>query len=190
MKKEVHKWNAADTITSLRIAPSLFLLLFPLGSVWFLGLYTLTGLTDVLDGWLARKTGTASAFGARLDSIADLLFYGIVLLRLSPVLWQGMPKQIWYVVAAVVLIRLATYTTAAVKYHRFAALHTWLSKLTGGAVFLLPYVLAVTRGIIYGWMVCLLALAAALEELTIHLSQKAYDPERKSIFPWKPEDNT
>ena len=60
---------------------ALFLLFLPLGSVRFLAVYTIAGLTDVLDGWLARKTGTASPFGARLDSIADLLFYGILILR-------------------------------------------------------------------------------------------------------------
>ena len=131
-----HKWNAADTITSLRIAVSLFLPFFPLNSAGFFAVYTVTGLTDVLDGWLARKTGTASQFGARLDSIADLLFYGVLLFRLFPVLWQKLPTAIWYVVAAIVLVRLAAYAAAAVQYHQFAALHTWLNKLTGAGVFL------------------------------------------------------
>ena len=94
MNRSNHKWNTADTITSVRIASSLFLLFLPLGSVGFLVVYTLTGLTDVLDGWLARKTGTASDFGARLDSAADLLFYAILLLRLFPVLWQLLPAAI------------------------------------------------------------------------------------------------
>lgn len=185
MKKEetqVHKWNTADTITSLRIAASLFLLLVPLRSVWFLPIYTLAGLTDILDGWLARKMGMVSAFGARLDSMADLLFYGVLLFQLFPVLWQVLPTAIWYAVAAVVMVRLMAYATAVVKYHQVAALHTWLNKLTGGAVFLLPYVLAVTGGIAYSWTVCLLALAAALEELAIHLCREGYQPDRKSIF--------
>lgn len=167
-----HKWNAADTITSLRIAFSLFLPFFPLNSAGFFAVYTVTGLTDVLDGWLARKTGTASQFGARLDSIADLLFYGVLLFRLFPVLWQQLPTAIWYVVAAIVLVRLAAYAAAAVRYHQFAALHTWLNKLTGAGVFLLPYVLTLSTGIVYSWMVCFLALAAALEELSIHLCGK------------------
>lgn len=167
-----HKWNASDTITSLRIALSLYLLFLPLGSTGFLAVYTFAGLTDALDGWLARKTGTASEFGARLDSIADLLFYGILLLRLFPVFWQTLPTTIWFFVAAIVLIRLAAYAAAAVRYHQFASLHTWLNKLTGACVFLLPYVFAVSTGIAYCWIVCILALAAALEELAIHLSQK------------------
>ena len=178
----VHKWNTADTITSVRIAASLLLFFLPLRSARFIAVYTITGLTDALDGWLARKTGTASDFGARLDSVADRLFYGIVLFRLIPVLWQLLPVEIWYVVAAALLVRLAAYITAAVKYHQFASLHTWLNKLTGAAIFLLPYVLAASTGIVYSWTVCIIALAASAEELTIHFCQKEYRADIKSIF--------
>ena len=181
-KTQVHPWNAADTITAVRMAASLILLIFPLRSAWFLAVYTLAGLTDALDGWLARKTGTASAFGARLDSIADLLFYGVLLLRLFPVLRQALPVSVWYVVTAVALVRMVAYAVAAVKYHRFASLHTWLNKLTGGAIFLLPYILAISTGVAYSWTVCVLACAASLEELAIHLRQKRYCADVKSIL--------
>ena len=185
MKRDIantHKWNIADTITSVRMVASLFLLFLPLSSARFIALYTFTGLTDILYGWLARKTGTASDFGARLDSIADLLFYGIVLVRLFPVLWEELPVEIWYVVAAVLIVRLAAYITAAVKYHQFASLHTWLNKLTGAAIFLLPYVLAVSTGIVYSWAICILAFAASAEELTIHFYRREYRADIKSIF--------
>ena len=184
MKRDMdkaHKWNTADTITSVRIFSSLLLLFLPLRSAGFIAVYTFTGLTDILDGWLARKTGAASDFGARLDSVADLLFYGIVLFRLIPVLWKLLPVEIWYAVAAVILVRLAAYITAAVKYHRFASLHTWLNKLTGAAVFLLPYVLAASTGIAYSWTICILAFAASLEELLIHVICKEYCPDRRYI---------
>ena len=181
-KTQVHPWNAADTITAVRMAASLILLIFPLRSAWFLAVYTLAGLTGALDGWLARKTGTASAFGARLDSIADLLFYGVLLLRLFPVLRQALPVSVWYVVTAVALVRMVAYAVAAVKYHRFASLHTWLNKLTGGAIFLLPYILAISTGVVYSWTVCALACAASLEELAIHLRQKRYCADVKSIL--------
>lgn len=185
MKRDLtkaHKWNTADTVTSVRIIASLLLLFLPLSSARFIAVYTITGLTDALDGWLARKTGTASDFGARLDSVADLLFYGIVLFRLIPVLWQLLPMEIWYVVAAVLLVRLAAYITAAVKYHQFASLHTWLNKLTGAAIFLLPYVLAASTGIAYSWVICILAFAASAEELMIHFCCGEYRADIKSIF--------
>lgn len=179
---QIHHWNAADTVTSLRMAASLILLILPLRSAWFLVVYTLAGLTDALDGWLARKTGTVSEFGARLDSVADLLFYGILLLRLFPVLRQALPVTIWYAVAVILLVRLTAYAVAAAKYHCFASLHTWLNKLTGGAVFLLPYALVLSSGIAYSWFVCILALAAAVEELVMHLCRNEYRADRKTIF--------
>ena len=177
-----HRWNAADTVTTARMVLSVLLAFLPLKSAWFYAVYTLAGLTDALDGWMARRTGTASDFGARLDSIADLLFYGALLIRLMPVLGQAFPREIWLAVAAVLLVRLAAYGVAAVRYRRFVALHTWLNKLTGAAVFLLPYVLAVSTGVVYGWMVCVLALLASLEELAIHLFRPGDRADRGSIF--------
>ena len=183
-----HKWNMADTITSARMVFSLFLLFIPPRFIGFFAVYTLAGLTDALDGWLARKTGTASEFGARLDSMADLLFYGVLLVRLFPVMRQALPVTIWYAVAVILIVRLAAYAVAAIRYHRFASLHTRLNKLTGGAVFLLPYMLALSTGITYSWMVCALAFAASLEELGIHLYRKEYRADRKSIFHGKNGD--
>lgn len=181
-KAEKHKWNTADTITSARLAAAPLLLFLPLPSAGFLWVYTLAGLTDALDGWLAWKTGTASDFGARLDSAADLVIYAVLLLRLLTVLRQALPAAIWYAAAVILLVRLTAYAVAAVKFHRFAALHTRLNKLTGIGVFLLPYVLAVSAGIGYSWAVCVLALAVSLEELAIHLSQSKYRADRKTVF--------
>lgn len=180
--KKTHEWNMADTVTTVRMGASVFLLFLSLKTIWFLIFYTFAGLTDVLDGWLARKTGRASEFGARLDSIADLLFYSVLLIRLFPVLYQRLPGEIWYVVSGIVLVRLAAYITAAVKYHRFASLHTWLNKLTGVAVFLLPYVLWGSYIVVYSWAVCILAFTASAEELAIHLLRTDYRANRKSII--------
>ncbi|MGM9662153.1 MAG: CDP-alcohol phosphatidyltransferase family protein [Oscillospiraceae bacterium] len=174
--------NAANCVTALRIAGALCLLfLQPLSGAFF-AVYTLTGLTDALDGWLARRTGTAGAFGARLDSIADLLFYGAMLLRVFPALCRLLPAQLWCAAAGVLFLRLSAYLIAAAKYRRFAALHTYLNKLTGAAVFLLPYTLSAPWSAGYGWAVCALAAAAALEELAIHLQRGDYQADVRSAF--------
>lgn len=181
-KKNAHKWNMADTVTTMRMGASVLLFFLSLETIWFFVIYTFAGLTDVLDGWLARRTKRASEFGARLDSIADLLFYGVLLVRLFPLLYQILPGEIWYAVFGIIVVRFASYLTSAVKYHRFASLHTWLNKLTGAAVFLLPYVLFSPFGVGYSWAVCILAFAASVEELAIHLLRADYIPERKSFL--------
>jgi cardiolipin synthase (CMP-forming) len=75
----------SNTLTSLRIV-----LLFPfcallLGGAgpgarwWALAVFLAAGLTDVLDGFLARRLGEVSAFGAMLDLIADRLLTTVTL---------------------------------------------------------------------------------------------------------------
>ena len=61
---------SANAITLLRISGTAVLLFLRPFSPAFFVVYTLTGVTDVLDGFVARKTGTASDFGAKLDSAA------------------------------------------------------------------------------------------------------------------------
>ena len=178
-----HRLTAADFVTLLRMAGTLALpALRPLSPA-FLWIYALTGLTDVLDGWIARKTKTASPFGARLDSIADLRFYAVMLLRVFPALWQLLPGGIWYAVAGILAIRVSAYLVAAVKYRLFASMHTYLNKLTGLAVFAIPFLLPTGYAAVYCWGVCLVAAASAMEELAIHLLRPNYFANTKSIFP-------
>ena len=174
--------TVANGVTLLRIIGTIVLIFVNIMSPLFLVIYTLTGLTDVLDGRLARRTGTASPFGAKLDSIADLLFYTVVLIKSVPFLLVILPLPIWYAAAVVLLIRIVSYLTAAIKYHLFAALHTYLNKLTGVAVFLIPYMFIVSSGVAYCWSICILAFLASLEELAIHIFGKEYNADRKSIF--------
>ncbi|MGM9647500.1 MAG: CDP-alcohol phosphatidyltransferase family protein [Eubacteriales bacterium] len=185
MKREricKHILHIADMITLSRIAGTLILAILPPLSAVFLCVFALTGLTDALDGWVARKAHTQSDFGARLDSIADLLFYAVMLLRLFPSLWRTLPVGIWYAVAAIMLIRLSAYLTAAVKYRRFASLHTYLNKLSGLTVFCIPFLLRTPLAVVYCYTVCAVAAVAALEELVMHLHSPDYDADRRSIL--------
>ena len=177
-----HHLNTADAVTFLRIVGTLLLAFLRPLSRGFFRVYGLTGLTDVRDGWIARKTKTASDCGARLDSIADLLLYAVMLLRVFPVLWNTLPMDIWYAVAVILILRVSAYGVAAVKYRRFASLHTCLNKVTGGAVFLIPFLLVTEYVTVYCRITCIIAAAAALEELAIHLLRQTCHANTKSIF--------
>ena len=178
----MNKTMLPNLITALRIAGTAGLLFtVPLTPLFFV-IYTLCGLSDMLDGWLARHTGAASDFGARLDSIADLLFYTVMLAKLIPVLWQLLPGVFWALLGAVLLIRLCAYGVAAVRYGRFAALHTYMNKLTGAAVFLLPYILRLPFAPAYCWAVWAVAALASTEELLLHAVGGEYNPNKKTIF--------
>lgn len=181
-KQKKHRLNIADIITFFRIAGTIMLyFLTPLTTAFFI-LYSFTGLTDVLDGWVARKTKTASDFGAKLDGIADLLFYVVIFIRVMPELLTKLPNEIWYVVAAVFCMRISAYTVAAIKYRQFASLHTYLNKFTGIIVFFIPFSLIMDYAAAFCWIVSAVAAVAALEELIIQIRSKNYCPNVKSIF--------
>ena len=62
----------ANVLTICRIVSSIALLIPGTFSPAFFALYAFAGVTDMVDGTVARRTGTESEFGAKLDSIADL----------------------------------------------------------------------------------------------------------------------
>ncbi len=178
----MNKAKLPNLITSLRIAGTAGLIFaVPLTPLYFV-IYTFCGLSDVLDGWIARHMGTASDFGARLDSIADLFFYTVMIIQLLPILWQLLPGAFWVLLGEVLLIRLSAYGVAARRYGRFAALHTYMNKLTGAVVFLLPYVLRLPFAPVYCWTVCGVAALASTEELLIHAVGGEYNANRKTIL--------
>lgn len=123
----------------MRIAATVAMVFTEPLSAGFFVLYTFAGVTDVLDGFIARRTHTSSENGARLDSASDLLFYAAMIIRLFPRLFKMLPKRIWIYAAAAVIIRLGSYLAAFIKYKRFASLHTYMNKLTGAAVFFVPF---------------------------------------------------
>ncbi len=169
-------------ITVLRIIGSAVLLFIePLTSLFFI-IYTFSGLSDVLDGFIARRTGTTSPIGARLDSIADLLYYAVMVLKIMPVLIDILPLWLWGMTGVVILLRLAAYITAAVKYKKFASMHTYMNKLTGAAMFSMPYVLALPCAVTLCAVICSIAFLSSFEELLMHLIRKEYKEGIKSIF--------
>lgn len=69
-----------DIITFLRIAAAVMLLFTTPFSIIFYLLYSWCGFSDILDGYLARKKGWSSDFGAKWDSFADMVFVIIMLI--------------------------------------------------------------------------------------------------------------
>ena len=74
----------ANIITGIRIVSSVFLLFCPVFSQVFYVLYITAGVSDMADGAVARKTGTVSEFGSRLDTIADIVFVVVCMILRFP----------------------------------------------------------------------------------------------------------
>ncbi len=171
--------NAANSITMLRIIGTICLLFTKPFTKLFYIIYTVSGLSDVFDGYVARLTKTSSAFGAMLDSIADLVLYAVMVLKIFPALYSTLPIQIWYAVTIVVIIRIVSYLAAAIKYRRFASLHTKLNKVTGFLVFMIPYMIKLPVATPYCVAACGVSAMSSLEEMSIHIKSKEYKGKEK-----------
>lgn len=176
------KSKIPNILTSIRIVGAVSLLFTKFFSVWFFVIYTLCGVTDVLDGFFARRWKVASRLGSVLDSIADLLFYAAALRFVAPYLWPILPMPFWVAVAVLLVGRAVCYLLCAIKFKKFAASHTYLNKLTGFSLFTVPYFIYFTPPIYVCWTVCVIAILACAEELAITICSKNYCPTRQSIF--------
>ena len=58
---------------------------------WALGLYVAATITDAVDGYIARKTQSSSAFGALADPIADKILVLGALIACMPIRWLHIP---------------------------------------------------------------------------------------------------
>lgn len=170
-----------NMLSVLRMALSISLFLFLSNSTLFLIVFLLCGLTDLLDGIIARKTHSQSALGARLDSFGDMLLFLTVLV--CTVIWAGEEMLLLLpYIAAIAAIRFINLAIAAARFHRFAVIHTYANKATGLIVFISLGVYILTNAIVAFVPVCVIAALSALEETLILSTSKELDLDRKSIF--------
>lgn len=171
-----------NTVTALRIIGTAALIFISPFTPWFYAVYTACGITDILDGSLARLLKCKSELGSRLDSIADLLFYAVMIVKILPELLSILPTALWIVIAMTVLLRGVSYIVAAVKYRLFASMHTYLNKLSGASVFIVPYFVTRSAALPVCIAVTAVAVFAAVEEFVIHITQKKYRRDVKSLL--------
>ena len=129
----------------------------------FWTLYLLCGLSDVLDGAVARSTGTVSRLGEKLDTIADIIFVAVWMLLFIPAIDVG--RWLWIWTGVIALIKVVNVISGLAMKKGFVAKHTLANKATGILLFLLPMVILLeVIKVPYIVLVCLLATFAAIQE--------------------------
>ncbi|MGN0678905.1 MAG: CDP-alcohol phosphatidyltransferase family protein, partial [Oscillospiraceae bacterium] len=112
----------ANFITSCRILFGIVMLFFPVFSPVFYVLYCLAGITDMIDGAVARRTNTVSEFGSRLDTVADIVFVAACLIKFLPALTLSTWLCIWICVIAALKVFNVIY--GYITQRKFVAEHT------------------------------------------------------------------
>ena len=152
----------ANIITCIRIISAIALLFCPAFSPVFYALYITAGVSDMIDGAAARKTGTVSEFGTKLDTAADFVLVVVCLIKLIPVIHIPPFLIIWIIVIAV--IKAINLISGYVVRKKLVVLHTAMNKATGMLLFVLPLTLTFIDLKYSGAVVSILATFAAVQE--------------------------
>ena len=149
-----------NILSASRIALCLPLLLVDAMTMPFWVLYVIAGTTDILDGFLARRWGAESKFGARLDSLADMVFVLAVGYKLFP--WLKLPVALLVMITLIALVKVTKAISSYVVKHKIAFLHTKANKLTGFLLFI--GMLTIGQSYPVAWVIACIALYTAIQE--------------------------
>jgi len=174
-----------NLLSMSRIVLCLPLLLVDTMTVPFWVLYLIAGLTDILDGFLARRWGVESKFGAKLDSMADFVFVLVVGSKLFPYL--KLPATLWMMIGLIALVKVINAISSFAVKHRIECLeqreppnlfgwssrdrqrqsqflHTRANKLTGFLLFIGMIAIEQSYFVPVAWMISCIALFTAIQE--------------------------
>lgn len=172
--------SIANYISMARIFLALTLAFVKPLSIAFFAIYLVCGFSDVFDGYIARKTDTASKLGEKLDSVADLIMVVVLMIVLYPIIDLTVQIIVWIVIIGI--IRAVSMMVVFVKYKTFEILHTYGNKITGLVLFAFPLSLAFVQSDVLMYIICVVASISSIEELFIHLSSNELRTNKKSIF--------
>ena len=175
MKKE----QLPDLLTLCRIILSFYLLFLPYQSFCFVLLYLICGLTDIMDGYLARKLKAETRLGAQLDSLADLCM--CVMIALTIIRQTHAFLLIIIVFCAVFMLRAGDALFSKFKFGNILSVHTIANKTAGVLLFFCPLTYAFSGNILL-FLTGITAILASVEEFLILFKSNVLDINQKSIF--------
>ncbi len=140
------------------------------------------GLTDMLDGIIARGWNIATAYGSRLDSIADTLMEvsaAAAVLILKPGIFTGHTL----ILGAWIAIEASSILLGWIKFRRIANLHLYLTKTAGVIAYaFVIYTLVIGYNEAFFYAAAALLLVSSLECLILQLFAPRVDEHMKSMY--------
>ena len=153
---------APNIISASRGVAALAMLFFPVFSPGFWVLYCWCGVSDMIDGPVARKLGAVSELGSRIDSVADLVFVICSTIMILPSV--HLPVWIWLWTAAIGAIKLGTIVIRSHRRRRLTIPHSTTNRITGILLYFLPAALLLSEILIPAIFVCTVATFSLWED--------------------------
>ena len=176
-----------NLISAIRIliAPLLLLLAWLQMPTWFLIALAFSGLTDIADGWLARKLHATSALGAHFDSWGDFVIYTTMAIG-AWLLWPEITREIMPYFVMILCSFVLPALIGLLKFRELTGYHTWSVKLAVFVTFI-GYFLLYTGSATWPFVLAsLLCVIAGAEEILITLVLRHERTDVRSLLAaWK-----
>jgi len=182
MIHELKKLPNQATLLRLVLIPVLWVLAILHLNVIFAAVIFVAGLTDVADGFLARKLKQVSPFGTWFDSMVDnILSFSLIFW-----LWFLIPEFLWQNISlllVVFLLFLFSLGIGYLKYGKMIEYHLYTGKTA--AVMLYAFSIHATffqPNQLLFYLASIVIIIAMLEEMIVTLTHKRMIKDKLSIF--------
>lgn len=164
------------------IFPFILYLVFTKNESLFSLFITISLVTDILDGLIARLFKMQTNIGVKLDSWADTGTYILAFTAIYMFRWNEVKNE-WIIAAIFFTSWIMSYAIVFVKFKGLIGLHTYLFKLTGylqGAFIVILFVFGYNVWLLY---LCLcVGIVACLEEIIIIMMIKQPMSNVKGLY--------
>jgi len=186
------KKHVPNIISCFRIVGSFGMIFLRKEPVWFVALYMACGLSDVLDGFLARKYHLESELGTKLDGLGDASFYIVAFgcLIFGKMVDLSLNLAMMVGIAAIAVSKLICLIMTRVKFKQWNSMHTTLLRWIGVFFFVCIPVSVLMGYLPTAMTVSIIAVSILcfVEEGIIVLVSDEYDPSRRILFQRKKQE--
>ena len=155
----------------------------PQARLVFLIMFIIIGVTDKLDGTLARYLNQTTALGAKLDTIADMVFYPLIALWLYR-FESGVVGEWWNLVYFLLALYFFKMATGKIKFGYVPAFHTIGAKTFSASLyfFMIAAILDPILAKSIFPVLCVIGYINQLEETYILLTRDSLYENIISVF--------
>ena len=154
--------NIANYISISRAIMSIILLIPETFSIAFYIIYIYCGISDMLDGFIARISKSEREIGAKLDSVSDIVFAIVATIKILPSL--NLTNEIIVWLAFIIFIKIVNVISSYIYYKKIALPHTTLNRITGFILFITPFMIDIISLKVFEFIICCVATFAAVQE--------------------------
>tara|TARA_B100001175_G_scaffold288159_1_gene271116 strand:- start:1632 stop:2075 length:444 start_codon:yes stop_codon:yes gene_type:complete len=146
-------------------------------------MFIIIGVTDKLDGTLARYLNQTSHLGAKLDTMADMIFYPLIAIwiyRFTPEVVKGW----WILIIILAALFFSKMILGKIKFGEIPVFHTIGGKTFAASLyfFMIVAILYPEHAARIFPILCIIGYVNQLEEMYIFITRDKVDENIRSVF--------